>query len=65
MREAAVTIADNINISSITATGTISAKTTDGATIADLANHVQSLTTDVRTANDKLNLTSTVSAVTP
>ena len=62
-RAAAVTIADEISVAKITATGAFSVTTTDGSTIADLANHVQNLTTDVKAAQSKLNQTSVTSSV--
>lgn len=62
-RQNAITIADNITLRDLTATGTLSVTTTDGSTIADLANHVQNLTTDVRAAQSKLNQTSVTSSV--
>lgn len=58
-----VTIADEITVQSITTTGAFSVTTADGSTIADLANHVQNLTTDVRAAQSKLNQTSVTSSV--
>ena len=62
-RAAAVTIADEISVAKITATGLITGTDENGNTITDLVKQVKLLSDDSRTQSNKLNITSTVPAV--
>jgi len=63
-RKAAITIGENITLLDLTATGTITGTDADGNTITDLVKQVKLLSDDSITHANKLNVTSTVPAVT-
>jgi len=63
-RTGAVYIADEVTVTKITATGVINATDADGNTIADLAKQVKLLSDDSIAHANKLNVASTVPAVT-